>query len=377
MNAIVHNEVGVIMKIRYCYFVLWVVFIVCLVQAESVHTLTGSSDPSAAAVIDPNYFVAADDEHNILKVYAVNGQPDPVLNCDLSSFLAVDTKSPEADIEGAARTGNRIYWITSHARNKDGKYRSSRYRFFAVEIQTRSLPGVPFELVPTGKPCSTLLQDMLNTPSLRFFILESVTPLDDDALSKKQRERLAPKREGFNIEGLAAGQDGKSLWIGLRNPRYSDPTDGKKKAILIRLENANEVIDKGTAGRFGEPVLLDLGGRGIRSIEYIESDQSYLIAAGAVDGTADYAFYRWIPKTGLLKPIGISVPDTFNPEAIFICPGQSGIGLISDDGAMEVEVKSPDECLDGELLPNGRCLNKNLKDYVRRTFRVMFLSELD
>lgn len=345
-------------------------------QADSVRTLTGASDPSAAAAVDPNYFVVADDEHNILKVYAINGQPNPVLNCDLTSFLAVDIKSPEADIEGAARTGSRIYWITSHARNKDGKYRASRYRFFAVEIRNSPSAAIPFELVPTGKPCSTLLQDMLKAPALQFLNLYAVCRLDDDSLSKKQRERLAPKREGLNIEGLAAGQDGKSLWIGLRNPHYSDPADGKKKAILIRLENPDEVIDKGAAGRFGEPVLLDLGGRGIRSIEYIESDQSYLIAAGAVDGAADYAFYRWNPKTGLLKPVEISVPKTFNPEAIFVC-GRTGLGLISDDGAMEVEVKNPDECLDGQLLPNGRCLNKNLKEYDRRTFRVMFLSELN
>jgi len=346
-------------------------------RADSIHTLTGGSDPSAAAAIDPNYFVVADDEHNILKMYRVDGQPEPVLNCDLSSFLRVDLKSPEADIEGAARTGSRIYWITSHARNKDGKYRASRYRFFAVEIRSAPSSAVPYELTPAGKPCLTLLQDMLNAPSLRFLDLQSVTRLDDeDALTKKQRERLAPKREGLNIEGLAAGQDGKLLWLGLRNPQYRDPADGLKKAILICLQNPDEVIDRGAVARFGEPVLLDLSGRGIRSIEYIESQQSYFIAAGAVDGAADCAFYRWNPKTGLLKPVEIAVPETFNPEAILVCPGHSMMGLISDDGSLEVEVKNPGDCIDGQLLPNGRCLNKNLKDLDRRTFRVMFFSEL-
>lgn len=366
------------MKPIYCCFGFMILCAIAVVRADSIHTLTGGSDPSAAAAIDPNYFVVADDEHNILKVYKADGWPNPMLNCDLSLFLGVDLKSPEADIEGAARTGSRIYWITSHARNKDGKYRASRYRFFAVDIRLATSSAVPYELAPAGNPCSTLLQDMLNAPSLRFLNLQSVTRIDDeDALTRKQRERLAPKREGFNIEGLAAGQDGHSLWIGLRNPQYRDPADGQKKAILIRLQNPDEVIEKGTPARFGEPVLLDLGGRGIRSIEYIESQQSYLIAAGAVDGAADYAFYRWNPKTGLLKPVEISVPKTFNPEAIFACPGRSGLGLISDDGSMEVEVKSPDECLDGELLPNGRCLNKNLKEHSHRTFRVMFLSELE
>ncbi len=365
------------MKQVCCCFGLAVICAIAGARADGIYTLTGGSDPSAAAAIDPNYFVVADDEHNILKLYKADGWPNPVLNCDLSSFLGVDLESPEADIEGAARTDRRIYWITSHARNKDGKYRASRYRFFAVDIHTASSSAVPYELAPAGKPCLTLLQDMLNAPSLRFLGLQSVTRLDDeDALTKKQRERLAPKREGFNIEGLAAGQDGKSLWLGLRNPQYRDPANGQKKAILICLQNPDEVIDRGAVARFGEPVLLDLGGRGIRSIEYIESQQSYLIAAGAVDGAADYAFYRWTPKTGLLKPIDISVPKTFNPEAVFVCPGRFNLGLISDDGSMEVQVKGPDESLDGELLPNGRCLNKNLKDHSRRTFRAMFLSEL-
>ncbi|MBN2512576.1 MAG: DUF3616 domain-containing protein [Sedimentisphaerales bacterium] len=365
------------MKQAYCCFGLAVICAISVVRADSLYTLTGGSDPSAAAAIDPNYFVVADDEHNILKLYRADGQPGPVLNCDLSSFLRVDLKSPEADIEGAARTGSRIYWITSHARNKDGKYRASRYRFFAVDIRPAPSSAVPFDLAPAGKPCSTLLQDMLNAPSLRFLNLQSVTRFDDEeGLSKKQRERLAPKRAGFNIEGLAAGQEGKSLWIGLRNPQYRDPADGHKKAILFCLQNPDEVIDRGAAARFGEPVLLDLGGRGIRSIEYIESQQSYLIAAGAVDGAADYAFYRWDPRSKSLTPVEISVPKTFNPESIFVCPGCSMMGLISDDGSMEVVVKSPDESLDGELLPNGRCLNKNLKELGRRTFRVMFLSEL-
>ncbi len=375
-NQIACSEQGGFMKHTWIAFGLAVICAIAGAQTAGMYTLTGGSDPSAAAGIDPNYFVVADDEHNILKMYRADGQPEPVLNYDLSSFLRVDSKSPEADIEGAARIGSRIYWITSHARNKDGKYRASRYRFFAVDIRPASL-AIPWQLVPAGTPCMTLLQDMLNAPSLRFLDLGSVTRLEDEeALTKKQRERLAPKREGFNIEGLAAGQDGKSLWIGLRNPQYRDPADGRKKAILLCLQNPEEIIDRGAAARFGEPVLLDLGGRGIRSIEYIESQQSYLIAAGAVDGEANKAFCQWNPRTESLKPVEIVTPTTFNPEAIFVCPGNSMTGLISDDGSLEVEVKSPEECVDGELPPNGRCLNKNLKELNRRTFRVMFLSDL-
>ena len=34
---------------------------------------------------------------------------------------------PEADIEGATRVQDRVYWITSHGANNDGEVRPSRH----------------------------------------------------------------------------------------------------------------------------------------------------------------------------------------------------------------------------------------------------------
>ena len=35
---------------------------------------------------------------------------------------------------GAARIGDVVYWIGSHARNKNGRYRPERHRFLALKI---------------------------------------------------------------------------------------------------------------------------------------------------------------------------------------------------------------------------------------------------
>jgi hypothetical protein len=94
-----------------------------------VLTCCGTSDASAGAAVSENMFVAADDENNTLRIYQIDNPTNAVFSVDLTEFLAAASKNPEADIEGATAIGNRIYWITSHGRNKDGKMRPSRYRF--------------------------------------------------------------------------------------------------------------------------------------------------------------------------------------------------------------------------------------------------------
>ncbi|MCE6966894.1 hypothetical protein, partial [Cereibacter sphaeroides] len=55
---------------------------------------------------------------------------------DLNIFLGIDPqgKNPEADLEGLSRIGDTVYAITSHGRNKDGKFRPNRHRLFALKV---------------------------------------------------------------------------------------------------------------------------------------------------------------------------------------------------------------------------------------------------
>src|ERR1041385_7387829 len=142
-------------------------------------------------------------------------------------------------IEAAASMGNRIFWIGSHGRNKNGKERSNRCRLFATDFKIEQ--GAPI-LTFAGKPCKTLLQSLIADPSLdRFHLSKAAT--------------LAPKEpEALNIEGLAAAPEGHLL-IGFRNPIPEG------KALLVPLLNPNEVIE-GKAPQFDAPILLDLGGLG-------------------------------------------------------------------------------------------------------------------
>src|ERR1700752_3562987 len=96
----------------------------------------GMCDASAAVALDADHFVVANDERNTLRVYK-RGQSDPVDSVPVFKFLGTKEKK-ESDLEGAARVGNRIYWISSHGTNSDGEVQERRYRLFATEITAKS-----------------------------------------------------------------------------------------------------------------------------------------------------------------------------------------------------------------------------------------------
>jgi hypothetical protein len=214
---------------------------------------------------DPNLFFVANDEDQgevILRLYSLVPHPNgsgPLMVSHISAeFLELEKKHREVDVEGAARIGDLIYWIGSHSASKDGKERPNRRRLFA----TLEDPGAGGLLRPVETPYKTLIDDLEEDDRYK--------PLHLAKAGKK-----APKKtNALSIEGLAATPDG-GLLIGFRNPI----PDGK--ALLVPLKNPGEVI-RGKPARFGDPIFLDLGGLGIRSIERA-ADGLYLIVAGRHD----------------------------------------------------------------------------------------------
>lgn len=270
---------------------------------------TGSADASGAVAINSNLFVVADDEDNSLRLYRSDRGGPPINEFDCNAFLEVHGKSLEADLEAGARIGDRAYWIGSHGRNKNGKERSNRCRFFATDI---SVADGKVTLTPVGKPYKNLLDDLIRDPRFESFHFADAA-------------RLTPKAaDALNIEGLSATPDGHLL-IGFRNPIPQG------RALLIPLLNPNEIIDGKTA-RFGPAIQLDLGGLGIRDIAFY--DGIYMISAGSYHGGGPFNFYRW---SGIgHQPERLPVEDLgdYHPEAIIIYPdkGLREIQILSDDG---------------------------------------------
>lgn len=269
---------------------------------------TGAADGSAAAALDAEHFVAASDEDSVLRVYQRMGGGPPVESIDLARFLGVPATSPETDIEGAARIGQRIYWISSHGRDKEGNVDPARWRFFATEIRAAERGA---ELLPVGKPYRDLLADLLGDKQFQSFTLAAAA-------------KLAPKSPGgLSIEGLCATPE-KHLLIGFRNPIPGG------QALLVPLLNADAVV-QGERAQFGAPIRLNLGGLGIRSMVFWEGQ--YLIVAGPYDGKGQSRLYRWAGDNRAPKLLRHVPFKGFSAEAIVVYPDQglNRVQVLSDD----------------------------------------------
>jgi uncharacterized protein DUF3616 len=283
-------------------------------QAQGAPTVyQGACDGSAAVALDDHHFVAANDDENSLRLYRI-GVSNPLAVIDLNPVLRPETKKKdgrpkEVDIEAAARIGDRIYWLGSHARDSGGGKESSRHRFFATDIgKTTGAP--PFILKPTQAYTDLLKQLVEQLPGLNL---------------KEASEQAPESAGGFNIEGLAAAPGGE-LMIGLRNPR----PDGR--AIVVPLTNPAAVVDGTGKPRFGTPERIDLGKRGIRSIEYV--GERYVIVAGPFgDDDNDFALFTWSGPGGSAprRETGVTL-GTLKPEALFATADPKEVYLLSDDG---------------------------------------------
>lgn len=290
----------------------------------------GMCDASAVVPLDDDLFVAADDEDNYLRVYSRHQGGPPVFQTSVSRFLGFKSPKGEADIEGAARLGDLVYWITSHGRNTRGKEQPRRQRFFAT---TGTAIGGKIDLRPVGVPYAGLLRDLIEEPQLASFHLDRAAA-------------GAPKAPGsLNIEGLVAAPEGHLL-LGFRNPIPL------RSALVVRLLNPAELVTGGTA-RFGPPILLNLGGLGIRSLTRWQD--SYLIVAGSPADGGVSRLYEWSGPPS--PPRWLSMVDFsgLNPEAIAVVPDAHGTELLalSDDGTV--------------LCDGVEC--KRLRDPTRKRFR--------
>ncbi|MFC7738548.1 hypothetical protein ACFQX4_22680 [Roseomonas sp. GCM10028921] len=283
----------------------------------------------------------ANDGDNLLRAYRPN--PGSTGRAVANLGRPVPPNSNRMDLEGAAALRERTYWIGSHSRNNDGERRTARHGFFATVWQDDAVVLAPgTQSVSLLDALSTLAErEASRFPELRRFIGGAATD-----------KNLAPDRGGLNIEGLAAGADESSLLLGLRSPRRE--ADGA--AFVISLRNPAAVVERGVDPDFGTPIPLDLGRRGIRSMEWLPGRRTYLIVAGSAgdrtDSSKTFDLYSWAGPgsapvrlegaeallQNLVRPGEPSPPSTipFGPEALMVeshVPGRPvRIRLLSDDG---------------------------------------------
>jgi hypothetical protein len=206
---------------------------------------------------------------------------------------------------------------------------------------------------------------------MRQLDLDSSVRFDDADLTKQQRKKLAPKQEGLNIEALCASSDSNTIYIGFRNPRLGS------KALVVPLTNPRQVIENQAPPVFAQPLLWDLKGLGIRSMEYSSFHNAYFIIAGPHNDKPPFALYRWsgendTPPT-FIRKLNFD-KNKFSPEALVVFKDSQQFLLLSDDGVLPVDVSDASQCLPERLLDDGDCPNKFLADPNKKSFRAAWLT---
>jgi hypothetical protein len=140
----------------------------------------------------------------------------------------------------------------------------------------------------TGKPYKNLLTDLVADHEL-----------DDFKLGEAAKK--APKGEGgLNIESLCAV--GETLYIGFRNPIPNG------EALIVPLVNPSAVVDEGKPAQFGKPILVDLGGLGLRDMTWWH-DNFVMIGGDFRDrfdtGAKSSRLFLW--RGGSDKPVDLKI----------------------------------------------------------------------
>ncbi|MBK6335557.1 MAG: DUF3616 domain-containing protein [Betaproteobacteria bacterium] len=268
----------------------------------------GLCDASAAVALDALHFVVASDEDNLLRIFD-RDKPKALATLSLEAFLR--TRRIEADLEGAARIGERIYWIGSLSRDSKGRPAPQRNLLFATDIERGTTPPT---LRPVGRGPVPLLDALVASAAGHAWRLA-------DAAHK------SPETPGgLNVEGLTSADDG-ALLIGLRSPLREG------KALVLPLRNPAQAID-GQPPEFGDAIALDLDGRGVRAMTRLAD--GYVVVGGPTADAGSFALFRWRGGSAPAQRLPQPALGSLRPEALIVWAGIPQLQLLSDDGAVKI-----------------------------------------
>lgn len=257
---------------------------------------TGASNSSTAIAVDATHVLIGDDENQALRLYRRDQSGLPVASFDYTASLGLTDVSGgvprEVDLEASTRIGNRLFWLGSMSNAADGAARPNRSRLYATDLTGT---GAAATLSYVGR-YDGLKADLLAWDSGNLHGLGA----DHFGLVASASVGLPPESaadDGFNVEGLSMAPDGVTAYLAFRAPFVAPGS--RTKALVVPITNfASLVTGNPSAGpaTFGAPIELDLGGRGVRSLECTATDCLILagpaaVATGVEPG--DFRVYSW------------------------------------------------------------------------------------
>ena len=340
--------------------ITWVLAGAPSAETASQPIFRNACDASAAFFEPGGDLVVADDRTDVMSAYSVEGGA-PIRPVDMYAFTGTNrwARRNFSAFEAVAPLGDKLYFLTSHARNrKRGANRPYRRRFFAVRpvvVDGRQ----EFEQVgATYKKLNTALTE--SKELRRTGVASSIMELH------RELPYLSPDQRGLSLQALAAGRDGSSLLIGLRNPRIAG------RSLVIPFLNPERVALGLAEPTFAAAILLDLGGQGIADMVLDSAQGDYLIStgpAGGPDGSGtEGRLYRWSGEASdPPKQLESFAREHFDPQALALASDKRLL-VLSDDGTVPFAVKGRDECK-RPLDADGKCACHDLVDESRKQFR--------
>lgn len=292
------------------------------VRIEGVAVYEGTCDAAGAVALPEgsfgDRFLMVDSADSILRIYAV-GTPDMHAGTDVGATLSGGNRGG-IDIEAATWLDGEALLVGTLGRDPSGVARDADWQFLSVAVAddhtVHARPGRSDRLLAG---------------------LAALDPDLDAAIGDLGADdpELAPDRGGINLEGMSVAADGASLFLGFRNPVPAG------QSILVKLLNPKAVLFEDAEPAFEPPIRLDLGGRGIRSMEYAPTAAAYFIVAGPAQAEGDFDLYRWVEG-------GTPLPVPGAREALASLPGFAPDGLIIDQTGTRLQLFSDDQDCTGD-----------------------------
>ena len=267
-------------------------------------------EPSGLTHVGNGEFILVEDEvkqpFHRLKVSPIDGL------IELGEVAIVGDGVRLNDLEGVAFDGRYLYAITSHSLTKKGKTGRDRTQLVRFEY----LNG---ELHQAGR-----VQDLKPALVRRF----------SSSMPEKSKDKISAS---INIEALAWSPLDESLYVGFRKPRLNG------KSAVLRIHQPGLMFEQQTAEGFEISVSwLDLGGDGIRSMNWNPTLQGLVIVSGGKKSSGKgFELWQWpaMPDSPALKITNLEAPLPAGTEglATFIANQQSGLLLVIDDGKAKKE----------------------------------------
>lgn len=248
-------------------------------------------------------------------LFVDDGRPDQIFWMELGDDLVqsgpvkpITLGASVIDLEGITTDGSRFYIVGSQSKSKGGDLTGLvRFNFHADGQRVEAVESVA---------------------GLKKFLADNVAELRGLA-------NTSYKDGGINVEGIAWDAKSGRLLLGLRSP----VVDGQALVVPLKLQDPQGPFSQDNLKVEGaKAIRLPLAGSGIRSIEYDERKNAFVVITGAAANNekADFKLWEWNGDSSSptlretetfnrkLKPEGVTRFSTAKRDFTFIVFDTSG-----------------------------------------------------